>query len=571
MFALLTMATALVTSQTQLDSIYHFEEVGGRWWIVAPDGTKFWSWADCCTNMGTPADKYDESNRSYSGARLFADDVAWATDTTRKLRAWGQNSIGGWSATDAFRKIPLEQRLPYFEVLHLGSYARLPFEDIFGKDVEATLEKAAKDQIEKLRDDPMLVGYFTDNELGWWPGALLLAYWKMPASTPGHRRLLEVVRRVYKDDFEEFRRDWDTKATSFEMALDQAPAMKAGADGMRLVEAWTGEMARHYYTLCRKLIRRYDSKRPILGDRYIQYYSLPVVREAKGQVEAISTNLGADWNDGTNAPFFLSTLHSVAAAPVLVTEFYMCANENRSGNKNDSPHFPVVQTQAEREISFERNVRSLASLPYVVGAHWFQFYDEPEHGRGDGENFNMGLVDIAGRPYEGMVDAMRHLDVNAIHASAGSELDSRIPRAGAEAERGLRFWPKPDAWLPSLDAERTADMAACYDDEGVWLAAMNMEYVEPRLYADGLVPEEDLTDWRVRLGDKRIRIRFGSGRAAEADDPEVKVFEKTGLKHTVWIHVPTPTKPGAEIPIEADLFTHGRAHHFRWKLEGRLR
>jgi hypothetical protein len=35
----------------------------------------------------------------------------------------------------------------------------------------------------------------------------------------------------------------------------------------------------------------------------------------------------------------------------------------------------------------------ISEPPYVVGADWFQYYDEPTHGRADGENYNFGLVD----------------------------------------------------------------------------------------------------------------------------------------------------------------------------------
>ena len=36
--------------------------------------------------------------------------------------------------------------------------------------------------------------------------------------------------------------------------------------------------------------------------------------------------------------------------------------------------------------------------PQIVGAHWFQYVNEPVSGRSDGENYNIGLVDICDAP-----------------------------------------------------------------------------------------------------------------------------------------------------------------------------
>ena len=43
---------------------------------------------------------------------------------------------------------------------------------------------------------------------------------------------------------------------------------------------------------------------------------------------------------------------------------------------------------------------TLAKLPYVIGFHWFEWFDEPAEGRKlDGENSNYGLVTINGTPF----------------------------------------------------------------------------------------------------------------------------------------------------------------------------
>jgi hypothetical protein len=51
-------------------------------------------------------------------------------------------------------------------------------------------------------------------------------------------------------------------------------------------------------------------------------------------------------------------------------------------------------------------INSAAKCPAVVGAHWFQFIDEPITGRWhDGENYNIGFVDVTDTPYPELTSA----------------------------------------------------------------------------------------------------------------------------------------------------------------------
>ena len=165
-------------------------------------------------------------------------------------------------------------------------------------------------------------------------------------------------------------------------------------------------------------------------------------------MDADSSNLNAAWNDGTFPRFYLDTLHALSGRPVIVSEFYMVAEQNRSGDQNDSSDFPTVTTQEERAAGFRNTAEALARLPYVVGADWFQYYDEPTHGRRDGENYNFGLVDIHDQPYE---------PLTAAALGAGSDGDQRraaparlgcIVRSAASTTNPLdhfTIWLRPQA------------------------------------------------------------------------------------------------------------------------------
>jgi hypothetical protein len=66
-----------------------------------------------------------------------------------------------------------------------------------------------------------------------------------------------------------------------------------------------------------------------------------------------------------------------------------------------------VRSQSERGRAYRHYVEHAARHPAVVGLHWFQWADEPVTGRFDGENYNIGLVDVTDRPYEAMIAEMQ--------------------------------------------------------------------------------------------------------------------------------------------------------------------
>lgn len=43
----------------------------------------------------------------------------------------------------------------------------------------------------------------------------------------------------------------------------------------------------------------------------------------------------------------------------------------------------------------------------MVGTHWFQYGDQPLTGRGDGENYQIGLIGVCDRPYDETVKECR--------------------------------------------------------------------------------------------------------------------------------------------------------------------
>jgi hypothetical protein len=91
--------------------------------------------------------------------------------------------------------------------------------------------------------------------------------------------------------------------------------------------------------------------------------------------------------------------------------------------KNTKGADVTVPTQNDRAVNFGNYVSALCRLPFVVGYHWFQYFDEPPAGRSfDGEDSNYGLLDIDGREYTTLLNKITevNLKTDAIHRESGS-------------------------------------------------------------------------------------------------------------------------------------------------------
>ena len=117
----------------------------------------------------------------------------------------------------------------------------------------------------------------------------------------------------------------------------------------------------------------------------------------------------------------------------MVTEFFSppkkiaAAIKTKQSNKYPKPgHLMTVNTQAERASGVMNAIRNFARFPNVVGTHWFQYCDEPLGGREDGEDYNMGLIDLANRPYEEVTEVFRTWNpkLTEIHRDCNKRYDT---------------------------------------------------------------------------------------------------------------------------------------------------
>ncbi|GIX08057.1 MAG: hypothetical protein KatS3mg115_2460 [Candidatus Poribacteria bacterium] len=115
--------------------------------------------------------------------------------------------------------------MPYTLILNLGARAGADWLsgkvlDVFGDHFAQVADRIASEQCAPRREDPRLLGYFTDNELRWgpdWrsPKTLLADYWEMPPEAAGRLAVREFLQEHY-GTVERFNAEWGTKYTSFE-------------------------------------------------------------------------------------------------------------------------------------------------------------------------------------------------------------------------------------------------------------------------------------------------------------------------------------------------------------------
>lgn len=581
-------AFASVTPRT-----YRVENSGGRWAYVAPDGRRFFSLGVCCVTRGADAAAYSENNPEYAAHLHYRSPEAWATDTRDRLIQWGFTTVGGWSDYEYLLRLP--GALPITPVLHAGSTAGIPWLDMWDPAVLARVDETARSAINAVRNSPLVLGYYADNELGWWTAVLVKMTLEMPPESRQRRKVVAMIKRTYGGSWDRLLRDFDPEGASSFAEFERRGILylRPGGDGARVQRRILGFLADRYYQITSAAIRKYDTDRLLLGDRYQSFYMPEVARASRRYLDVVSTNLNPHWIDGSLSPYYTRTLHSLTGKPVQVGEFYMCSSDNRSGNRNSSAGFPVVPSQRERAAGFRTTIAQLAAEPYIVGADWFQYFDEPTKGRPDGEDYNMGLVDIHNEPYAELTKAAATLNLQDIRERsklperAGHILD--VPRAPSEPLarfEGLHAivgWDRVAGLIPAATRHPVADLYACWDESNLYLGMHAMGFLETQAYRDGVVPECDRSLWTIKFGkpQRTVRVRFGSGRAAACDDSSVRSMAASGtegdVRTVVVAVVPAEAlgvprlSSGTAINLDVRLDTAGRCDHVRWKTRLRMR
>ena len=542
---------------------YRVVEKNGAWWFVGPDSKPFLSLGVDCIGEGIPAGEFRQEKPGYSPALRPGDNFEkWRDRTAKRLKWWGFNTTGGWSDARYSR----EAGMPHTPVLHIGVSLGAPWWDLWDTSLPAKARELADKLVKPYLDDPAVLGYFLDNEFGWGDEYFIGIALGWPAKSPGKLKLVETMKALYGGDFSRFQVDFTTSATGWDaLAVDVKTTRKPGY-GHRAIDAWMYEVARKYYEVFAGAVRAAHPGALILGDRFRVYYPQAVARAARGILDVVSTNYDSGEPSGWISPSYFDSLHTLSGLPVMVGEFYATSRQNRSGNMNSGGNFTLVDTQEIRASATAAQVRNFARFPFMVGWHWFQYHDEPTFGREDGEDSNMGLVDIYDEPYAGMARAFADANKEAVLLHKGGKpLAVTGPLAvarqdGLKSDGKLAEWdksrPVPGAMIKTpAPLEPFGDLFLAWDSGSLWIGVRAHDFTIP------LAEKPSRQDPATWVEMHRLKVAIGG---FNMDAAAGLVAEKGGGENgNTIVHCVGPNAPKS---MSAALSAEVGAWHYVWEV-----
>ena len=424
--------------QLEATGFFRVERLEGNWWLVDPEGRLFWSHGvDCVTwwnqtgitdrehyflrlpeRDGPLAAFYGEGTWAphgyYNGRtpyQTFSHQNAnlwrkygpeWQTAHTdithRRLRSWGMNTIANWSDP----RIYLERRTPYVATVHLagpvlegseGYWGK--FHDVFDPAFRDALRRGLSARTEEA-GDPWCIGFFVDNELAWGDEvSLALAALASPASQAAKCAFAEDLQERYRT-IGRLNEAWGTQHLSWNAFLDsrEPPSRERAWDDLTAFYTRTAET---YFRTIKEELARAAPNQLYLGCRFA-WVNERTARAAFRFCDVVSYNRYATSVDGLAIP-------EGAGRPVVIGEFHFGALDRGLF------HTGLVRArdQEHRAHLYREYVQEALRHPLIVGTHWFQYQDQSTTGRGDGENYQIGFVDICDTPYPEIVGASREV------------------------------------------------------------------------------------------------------------------------------------------------------------------
>ncbi|PQJ80652.1 beta-galactosidase [Polaribacter porphyrae] len=418
---------------------FRTEKVNNKWWIVDPEGYIFWTAGLNCvasdavytgvsdrenyfkelpsrdsdfgqfyskgtfTSHGFYLDKlpYDAYNFYQSNLfRKYGDDwLASFRDVAHKrIKDWGMNTIGFMSDFGATK----QHRTPYVGSIWIKNTPKiLGSEGFWGKfhDVfDPAFRIAVKNSIESQKEganDPWCIGYFVDNELSWGlPGFLAIGVLKSDKSQQAKIKFIKNLKNKYKK-IEVLNAVWKTKHNSWDDLLKSTiPPNEANAKEDLI--AFYGEIVDTYFRIINEELKKTAPNQNYLGCRFAWANNDIVLSTAGKYLDIMSFNKYEYSIENFKLPKGVDK-------PVMIGEFHFGALDKGSFHVG----IKKARNQAERGQMYQDYIRGALRHPNIVGAHWFQYIDEPNTGRFDGENYNVGFVDIADNPFEDLIKKVK--------------------------------------------------------------------------------------------------------------------------------------------------------------------
>jgi hypothetical protein len=411
----------LLARKTKATGYFYATNLSGRWWLVDPEGSLFLDKG--VTDVAMPRG----ANSQKALQEKFGSESNWVAQTTAFLRSQGFNNLGAWSDTVHLRQAP--EPLVYTRILnfmssygdkrggtyqqsgHMGYPKDCIF--IFDPEFEVFCDNYAR-QLASAKNDPWLLGYFSDNELPFRREALK-NYLALPPQDAGHQAALKWLQAHHGD-----------KATAASITAQDEKDFLAVVAG-------------RYYRIVSSAIKKYDPNHLFLGSRVngraLNYSE--IFKAAGPYVDVFSVNYYWAWTPSADQ---LSSWSRESGKPVMVTEWYAKAMD--AGLANTGGAGWIVKSQRDRGLFYQNFTLGLLESKVCVGWDWFKYADnDPANTKADPSNrdANKGIVNVLYEPYLPLIEAMKPINDRAYL------LMDYFDKATAQSERKTTAYFKMDS------------------------------------------------------------------------------------------------------------------------------
>ncbi len=407
----------------------------GVWWFVSPDDRReFLNLVDSVQPIlhGRDTAGPDYVSTDYDATAPNTMD-RWAQASVSRVLNIGFKGVGAWSAPSLHNcNIPMTQDL------NISSWARSSNALLFSPEWSKAAEDAVKTQAAPLRENRNLVGYYLDNEVDWEDetGSPATYFNNLHLDDPNRKEVLGVIESVWQS-VTAFNGDWGLSLKDWTgLSSLQTLPRSSGSAYDRLSSAWLSHLADSYFRITTTLLKKYDPNHLVLGVRYRGSVPAEVARASRPYTDAQSLNYYV--SDAKADADLFRMIADESKQPLIISEYSFHSLDNRSGDRNLIGFDAQVPDQEARGEAYRQMTTRLARVPYVIGADWFQWADEPSSGRdADGEDVNFGVVDVDDHAYEPLARAVRETtpQLDDLHGRSPSDDDADVWRESFLTDR----------------------------------------------------------------------------------------------------------------------------------------
>jgi len=407
------------TIKAEATGYFCLKQINGRWFFITPEGHGFIPLGvnHLISYFSGEQGRLRARELNLVNEQDGGDPQRAAERVEAMLRDWRFN-YAGYDTPKFFR-----QRMPFsvgfIQVRASAVIQDVQFVDVFSPAFAHDLEKRVAALCQPLRENRHLLGYYLADLPLWGDrkfmdreeqtrGASWLSFFrKLPAEAPGKQAYEKFLASRYAGRFDAFKKLYVTAASSFgePLRLDLENTNRHAAAVLADDEAFTAEIAEQIYRLTSEAFHRHDPNHLVLGERFLgDRLFLPVLEKAAKYFPVVAVQL-----EGSFQKELYAGLYRRLGRPLISVDHVISFVTPQTPNVRGRP----LTSEAEAAALYIQYLRDAFAEPFMVGYNRCQLVTRI---RIDGPPpvYKQGLLDLQGRPYTTLVQAVRAANHEAL-------------------------------------------------------------------------------------------------------------------------------------------------------------